>query len=260
VPRTVVCYKWVIDEGDLRVDPVSREVDAARARSTVSDYDHRTIEAARRTAEQVGGELVGLTFGGPGAAGAAKDVLARGVDRAVHVVAEDGARADGHVTAQVLAAEVAALGEVDLVLCSEGSADSYAHEVGPRLAGLLGWPVVTDVRELEVADGALRAVRDLGAEAETVTCDLPAVVTVVPEIAEAPIPGLRAIMAGGRKPSEQVPVADLGLGADALTARTQVTSFLGYVAERRRHRIDQGGPAERVAALVAALEQDGVLR
>jgi electron transfer flavoprotein beta subunit len=250
----------VVDEADLRVDPVSREVDAGRARSTVSDYDHRTIEAARQVAGHVGGELVGLTFGAAGAAGAAKDVLARGVDRAVHVVADEQARADGHVTARVLAAQVAALGDVGLVLCSEGAADTYAHEVGPRLAQLLGWPVVTGARELEVADGALRAVRVLGDQAETVTCDLPAVVTVAPEIAEAPIPGLRAIMAAGRKPSEQVPVATLGLDGDALTPRTTVTSFLGYVAERRRHRIEEGGPAEQVAALVAALEQDGVLR
>ncbi|HEY0187589.1 MAG TPA: hypothetical protein VGC67_08895 [Cellulomonas sp.] len=260
MPRAVVCYKWTVDEADLRVDPVSREVDTGRARSRVSDDDHRTIEAARRSADQLGGELVGLTFGGPGAAGSFKDVLARGADRAVLVVAEPGVRADGHVTAAVLAAEITALGEVALVLCSEGASDTCAHEVGPRVAQRLGWPVVTDVRELRIVDGAVHAVRDLGDEAETVTCDLPAVVTVVPEVAEAPIPGLRAIMAGGRKPSEQVPVADLGLDVDALTARTQVTSFLGYVAERRRRRIDEGAPADQVAALLAALEQDGVLR
>ncbi len=259
VPRTVVCYKWVTAEGDLRVDPATREVDTSRARSKVSDYDRNTIEAARIAAGQLGGELVGLTFGGPGAKGSVKDVLSRGVDRAVHVVADEGVRADGHVTARVLAAQIGAMADVGLVLCTEGASDTYAHETGPRLAQVLGWPVVTNVRELRVEDGRLHAVRDLGAEAETVECALPVVVTVVPEVAPAPIPGLKAIMAGGRKPSEQVAVGDLGLSTDALAARTRVTSFLGYVAERRHVRIDEGAPAERVAALVAGLSQDGVL-
>ena len=101
-----MCFKWVAAEGELRVDPVTRAVDASRARRKISDYDRNTIEAARVVAASMGGELVGLTFGGPDARTGLKDALSRGVDRAVHVVADEGARADGHVTAQVLAAQV----------------------------------------------------------------------------------------------------------------------------------------------------------
>lgn len=254
-----MCFKWVAAEGELRVDPATRALDATRARRKISDYDRNTIEAARSAAGRLGGELVGLTFGGPDARAALKDALSRGVDRAVHVVADDGVRADGHVTAQVLAAQVRRTGDVDLVLCTEGASDTYAHETGPRLGELLGWPVVTNVRELTVEGRTLRAVRVVGADVETVECELPALVTVVPEIAPAPIPGLRSVLGAAKKPSDQVPVADLGLSADALTARTTVTSLLGYVAARRRTVLADGDARARVDALVACLAQDGVL-
>lgn len=257
--RAVVCVKWVAAEGELRVDPATRAVDASHARRKISDYDRNTIEAARLAAVSLGGELVGVTFGGPEARSALKDVLSRGADRAVHVVADDGARADGHVTAHALAAEVDRLGEVGLVLCTEGASDTYAHETGPRIAAVLGWPVVTNVRSLTVDGTCLRATRVLGHETETVECDLPAVVTVVPEIGPAPIPGLKSVIAAGRKPAEQVPLAELGLPADAVTARTTVTSLLGFVAQRKRVLIAEGDAQEKVAALVSGLVQEGVL-
>ena len=254
-----MCVKWVAAEGELRVDPATRAVDASRAKRKISDYDRNTIEAARIASAQLGGELVGLTFGTPDAKAALKDVLARGADSAVHVVADEGSRADGHVTAHVLAAQIRRMDDVDLVLCTEGASDTYAHETGPRIGELLGWPVVTNVRELTVDGRVLRAVRVVGGDLETVECDLPAVVTVVPEIAAAPIPGLRAVLGAGKKPSQQVPVAELGLPAGATAPRTAVTSFLGYVAARRHTVLADGDSQQKVEALVAALAQDGVL-
>jgi len=256
--RTVVCYKWVVAESELRVDPATRAVDASHARRKLSDYDRNTIEAARLVAGQLGGELVGVTFGGPDAKRSLKDVLSRGVDRAQHVVADD-ARPDGHVTANVLAAQIRRIDDVGLVLCTEGASDTYAHETGPRIGELLGWPVVTNVRELTVEGDLLRAVRVLGTDVETVECELPAVVSVVAEIALAPIPGLKSVMAAAKKPSEQIPVADLALPDAAVTARTTVASLVGYVAERRRVIIADGDAHDKVAALMSGLAQEGVL-
>lgn len=259
MPRAVVCYKWVPAENELRLDPVTRAVDTSSARWKVSDYDRNAIEAGRVLAAERGAELVALTFGDAGAKASQKDVLARGADRAVHVVSAAAGSADGHVTAHALAAQVRALGDVEVVLCGEGAADTYAHEVGPRVAEVLGWPVVTNVRELAVQGERLHAVRVVGGDLEAVECDLPAVVTVLAEVGPAPIPGLKAVIAAGRKPGEQVAVDALGLAPDALTPRTVVTRVTGYAAERSRVLLDAGEPAERVAALVSALTETGAL-
>lgn len=255
-----MCVKWVADEGELRTDPVTLAVDAGHARRKICDYDRNTIEAARVVAGELGGELVGLTFGGPDAEGALKDVLSRGADRAVHVLADGTARADGHVTANALAARISRFDDVGLVLCTEGASDTYAHETGPRIGEVLGWPVVTNVSGLTVDGRRLRATRVLERETETVECDLPAVVTVVPEIGPAPIPGLRSVIAAGRKPTERVPLADLGLPPAAVTARTTVTCLLGQADQRGRVLIADGDAHQKVAALMSALTEEGVLR
>jgi electron transfer flavoprotein beta subunit len=234
-------------------------VDASRARPKISDYDRNTIEAARVLAGELGGELVGVTLGRADAKSVVKDALARGVDRAVHLVAEPAQHLDGHVTAQALAAQIRRFDDVGLVLCTEGASDTYAHETGPRLGELLGWPVVTNARSVTVDDGRLHAVRVLAGEVETVECDLPAVVTVVPEIGPAPIPGLRAVLAAGKKVSDRTTLDELALPDRARTPRTTVTSLTGFVAERRRVILSDGDAPERVAALLRGLALDGVL-
>jgi electron transfer flavoprotein alpha/beta subunit len=68
------------------------------------------------------------------------------------------------------------------------------------------------------------------------------------------------VIAAGRRPTEQVPLADLGLPPGATTPRTSVTSLLGQVEERRRVLIADGDAHEKVAALMSALTEEGVLR
>lgn len=257
MPRTVVCFKWVPDDGELRVDRGTREVDTSAARRFISAYDRNAIEAARRLSVDVGGELVGLTVGGAGTKAALKDALARGVDEAVHVIGPQDA--DGHVTAQLLAAQVRRTDDVALVVCGEGAADTYAHEVGPRLGEFLGWPVVTNARKVEVHDGTLVAERLVGADVETVECALPALVTVLPEICAAPIPGLKAILAAGRRPAVQVAADDLGLDDAALARRTRVERLVAFAAERSHAVIAEGTPEQKVDALLAGLTQRGAL-
>ena len=258
MPRTVVCFKWVPVDSELRVDPATGVLDVAGARRSISTYDRNAIEAARRTASVLEGELVGFTAGDAHAKAGLKEALARGVDRAIHLSVGDEVM-DGHVTARVLAAGIRGLDDVGLIVCGEGAADTYAHEVGPRLASRLGLPVVTNVREMTVQDGVLHAARVVGGEIETVECDLPAVVTVVAEIGPAPIPGLKAVIAAGRRPAEVVDVSTLGLSPDDLRPRAVVEDLAGFRAEREHVVIDSGSAQERADILLAALRTKGVL-
>jgi electron transfer flavoprotein beta subunit len=254
---TVVCFKWVVAAPDLRVDPASGAIDVGRARREISSYDRNTLEAARLVAAAQGGRAVGLTAGAITPAGL-KDALARGLDEVIHVPLDETAPVDGHVTAHLLAAAIRTIDGADLVLTTEGSADSYAHETAPRVAELLGWPVVTNAVAVDVAGGRLRATRVLDDALEVVEVTLPAVVSVVPEIAAAPIPGLSAVLAAAKKPRTELAVGSLGLPADAATPRCRAERTAGVLTARRGLRYE-GSPDEIAAALVAALEQDGVL-
>jgi len=94
---------------------------------------------------------------------------------------------------------------------------------------------------------------------ETVSTRLPAVVTVLPEINPAPIPGLKALLEAARKPSTEWRIAELGLSGDNLHRKTTVTSFKGYVMNRKKVVFKEGTAKERASALVASLRKEGML-
>ncbi len=161
------------------------------------------------------------------------------------------ALAAGGAHLALLAALIGTIGEYGLVLCGDGSADNYAQQVDVQLAAKLGVPVVNAARKVEVADGAAVVERLLEDVVETVRVPLPAVVSVVPDIAEPRIPGMRDILAAGKKPMNVS-------AASAAAARTlETVSCLAPEQADRKLDIadasDDGAIEKFAAALKAAL-------
>jgi len=139
--------------------------------------------------------------------------------------------------------------------------DSLSSQIGPRLAQLLDLPQITYVKELDVADGKVRAVRDLEDVDEVVEAALPAVVSVVREINEARIPNLMSIMRAKKKPQTVWGLGDIGLDAAEVKSQSyvQITSVSAPKVERKQIKIEAETVEEAAAKLVEALMQEGVL-
>lgn len=257
--KVIVCYKWVKSEGDIKIDQLDNSVDLCKAAGKISDYDKNAIEAGRKAGEVLGSEVVGLSFGSGDTRLSLKDALSRGLDQAYWVSDSAAETADGFVTSNVLAAAVQKMGDYSLIVCSEGAADTYSHQVGPRLGVLLGIPVISYVSEMKIEDGKITATRKLENYREKVEAKLPALVTVLPEINTAPIPGLKAVVAAGKKPTTEYKAADLGLSAENITRKTVVKDFRGYSMDRKNIIIASGTPEEQVQRLIASLKKEGVL-
>ena len=225
----------------------------------ISEYDRNAIEEAVLINEKSGGTLTSLTYGTMAAKQSLKDVLSRGPDKAVFVNDESAAFADASVTASVLAAAVKKIGSYDLIICGEGSADAYSQQVGPRLATLLGNPVITYVSELKVEDGKVVATRKVGNCSEIVTADFPVVITVLPEINKPRLPSLKAVMGAAKKPMEELKPAELGISAADLLPKNRVKCVKGFVMSRKNIVYKSGTAPEKVASLVENLAQEGVL-
>jgi electron transfer flavoprotein beta subunit len=251
----IVCYKWVLDAADLKVNP-GLSVDFSRAKGKISEFDRNAIETAMRNTP-VGDEVVALTYGNLAAQKSIKDVLSRGPARACWINDPGADTADGKRTAVALAAGIRKIGNFKLVLCAEGSEDNYAHEVGPRLGSLLGIPVVSNVIQLSIQGDSLQAIRKLQDSTETVQLTLPAVVTVLPEISEAPIPGLKMVLEASKKPVEQVTLVDLPDGLPEPSS--SLVLLKGFQNTRKKVLYKQGTVQERIDALVASLKKEGVL-
>lgn len=257
--KTIVCYKWVRMEEDIRISQPDLNVDLSKAKGKISDYDRNAIETARQVSEAANSEAVGLTFGSGDIKTSLKDALSRGLAQAYWVNDVVAESADGLVTANVLAAAIKQIGDYNLIICSEGAADTYAHQVGPRLGALLDLPVISYVKEMRIEGDRLIAIRKLDSCTEKVETSLPAVVTVLPEIYAAPIPGLKSVLDAGKKPNTELKLSNLGLSPAELTRPSQVKSFKGYVMARKNIVFSEGDLKAKVDTLVSALKKEGVL-
>lgn len=252
----VVCYKWVVDEADLRFGG-DGAVDTSRAAYKISEYDRNALQAAVDVAEEEDA-VIALTFGEEGAKKSMKEALSRGVDSGLIVADALASQADGPLTAEVLAAAIRGIDDVKFVMCSDGAGDTYARQTGPRLAALLGIPSISSVIGLAVEGDEVVARRKVEGGIQVVKATLPAVVSVLPEINVPPIPSMKAVLGAGKKPVEQKSVADLEVGV-ALEPKVETLHQGAYESKRKNVMISDGAADEMVAELIEFLKKEGVL-
>lgn len=257
--KIVVAYKWAPNPQDATVSPAG-VVDWSRAKSGISEYDPVAIQLARQLADATGGEVIGLTAGtrGVDATLARKAALSRGLDRVV-IVADDGLEGAGTTElAAVLAAAVRHIGDVDLVLTGDSSVDMGAKMVPTVLAGQLGWPAVGEVTAVSGEAGLLRVERALPDGTQVVQITGPAVLAASTNAVVPRVPGMKDILAAGKKPVETLEMAALDLPAGGAsvtvtdTSRPDLKTRLGQI-------IDATDPATAAAELVTALRGAGSL-
>ena len=243
--NVIACYKYVLDEADIRVN-ADLSVDFSNAKKKISLYDLNAIEFSSKIAKELNGKAIGLTLGaGKDIKASSKDAMSRGLDENVYVNADTAKGTDGLVTAEILAAAVRQ---------TEGSTDIYARQVPSRIGAILDWPVVTAVSAVKVEGNVGTFTRVLENTVEKVKVTLPAVISVLPEIAAVPVPGLRAIMAAGKKPVLEL---DGGKLSDAESGLVEL-SAKGYSMNRKNILLD-GEVKTQAKGLVTALMKEGVL-
>lgn len=244
----VVCCKVVPDDQDIQV-AADGTLDYSKAKPIVSAYDLNAIEAAAQLAD--GGRVVAVTAGPADIDDSKlkKNVLARGVDE-LYMTADDACKGlDARATAVALAELVSKVGDFDVVLCGDGSADNYAQQVDVQLADALGLPVVTAVSAVSVEGAVATCDRMLETQLQTVQVDLPAVISVVPDIALPRIPGMKDILAAGKKPSS------VNAASDVEAAVVDVVETKApQQAERKMEMLDASvdGDLEKFAAALKA--------
>ena len=126
---------------------------------------------------------------------------------------------------------------------------NYAQQVDVQLADALGLPVVTAVSAVSVEGAVATCDRMLETQLQTVQVDLPAVISVVPDIALPRIPGMKDILAAGKKPSS------VNAASDVEAAVVDVVETKApQQAERKMEMLDASvdGDLEKFAAALKA--------
>jgi electron transfer flavoprotein beta subunit len=188
--KIVVAVKQVPErDAVVRVDAAGRGLDESDVTWTMNEPDAYALEEALQLKERAGAagagdsEVVVLCAGPERVQSTLREALAKGADRAVHVVTPEegegslGAR-DSLDVARLLAVAVKAE-TADLVLTGLQSDDLGAGQTGVVMAELLGVPHVTLVLQVELLDGKIKVKRELeDGWMQHVEMPLPALLTI----------------------------------------------------------------------------------
>src|SRR6187397_546131 len=155
--KIAVCAKYVPEAtATRRIDPSTKRLDRS-GEGALNPFDANAVEEALKLKEAAGdGEVVIVSVGPQKALEAMRRALAMGADRVVLVSDEAAAGSDLVATGHVLAAALEKEG-ADLVLFGQQSSDSDGAVLWAAVADRLRRPVISQVAELEVSDGKVKA-------------------------------------------------------------------------------------------------------
>lgn len=235
--KIIVLMKQVANkDAVLRIGPDEKWINEADVSQQTNESDGYALEEALRLKEAKGeGEVIVCSLGPQSAKTVIKDALARGADRAIHVVHEQPNKLSPYQIARAIADAIRDE-NASLVFTGLQSDDASYGQTGVILAELLGIPHATIV--IEVDRGSLGDTLRVKRELESgwyqwFTYKLPALLTIQSGISQIRYASLKGIMAAKKKEIRDVTAAvDDFAGAQTIQKvymplKTKQTQLLG---------------------------------
>jgi electron transfer flavoprotein beta subunit len=214
--KVLVPVKRVIDYNvKVRVKPDGSGVDLANVKMSMNPFDEIAVEEAVRLkdgkehhAAGTATEIVVVSIGPAQAQETIRTALAMGADRGILI------QTDEIVEPLAVAKLLRAVVEQEapgLVIMGKQAIDDDTNATGQMLAALLDWPQATFASKLEVSGYTASVTREVDGGLQTISVNLPAVVTTDLRLNEPRYASLPNIMKAKKKPIDVKPVADYGV-------------------------------------------------
>ena len=209
--KIIVLMKQVANkDAVLRIGPDEKWINEADVSQQTNESDGYALEEALRLKEAKGeGEVIVCSLGPQSAKTVIKDALARGADRAIHVVNDQPNKLSPYQIAKAIADAIREE-NADLVFAGLQSDDASYGQTGVILAELLGIPHATIVIEVDRSSlgDTLRVKRELESGwYQWFTYKLPALLTIQSGISQIRYASLKGIMAAKKKEIRDVTAA-----------------------------------------------------
>jgi electron transfer flavoprotein beta subunit len=235
--KIIVLMKQVANkDAILRINKSETWIEEGDLSYEVNESDGYALEEALRLKEKHGGgEVVVCSMGPQRVKSVIKDALARGADRAIHVVGDNLAHLSPYAAASVLADAIRDE-KADLILTGLQSDDYGYAQTGVIMAEILGLPHATIVIEVDASGDELRVKRELESGwYQWYAMTKPALLTIQSGISQIRYATLKGIMAAKKKEIKEVTPAAEAVAAPShqriekiyLPEKTKQTQFLG---------------------------------
>jgi electron transfer flavoprotein beta subunit len=206
--KIIVLMKQVANkDAVLRIGRDEKWIEESDIAHQTNESDGYALEEALRLKEAKGaGEVVVCTLGAQSAKAVLKDALARGADRAIHIINEAENKLSPYQIAETIADAIREE-NADLVFTGLQSDDTSYGQTGVILAELLGIPHATIVIDIDrvTLNGSLRLKRELESGwYQWFTYQLPALLTIQSGISQIRYASLKGIMAAKKKEIREI--------------------------------------------------------
>lgn len=253
--KIIVLMKQVANkDAVLRVSGDEKWIDESNISHQTNESDGYALEEALRLKEAKGdGEVVVCTLGAQSAKTVLKDALARGADRAIHVVAENVNKLSPFQIAKAIADAIKEE-NADLVFTGLQSDDASYGQTGVILAELLNIPHATIVIEVDRAslNGSLRVKRELESGwYQWFKYQLPALLTIQSGISQIRYASLKGIMAAKKKE-----IKDVALSAENFDSKQTIEKVYLPLKTKQTQMLGGGDAKAGAAELVEKLKTE----
>ena len=219
--KILVAVKRVVDFNvKVRVKADGTGVETANVKMSMNPFDEIAIEEAVRLKEAgKATEIVAVSCGVAACQETLRTALAIGADRAILV--QTDAELQPLAVAKLLKA-IAAKEAPKLVIMGKQAIDDDANQTGQMLAALLGWPQATFASRLTIENEKAEVTREVDGGLETVSVNLPAIVTTDLRLNEPRYVTLPNIMKAKKKTLETLAPDALGVDVKPRLATLKV--------------------------------------
>jgi len=208
--KVLVPVKRVIDYNvKARVKADQTGVDLANVKMSMNPFDEIGVEEAVRLKEKgAATEIVAVSIGPTQAQETLRTALAMGADRAILIQTDQDL--EPLAVAKVLKAVIAEESP-ELVVMGKQAIDGDNAATGQMLAALLDWPQATFASEVVIEGKTAKVTREVDGGLQTLSVDLPAVVTADLRLNEPRYASLPNIMKAKKKPLDVKELGSLGV-------------------------------------------------
>jgi electron transfer flavoprotein beta subunit len=220
--KIVVCIKQVPDS-EARVSAQDGRVSWGDSPLVINPFDEYAVEAGLQQKEITDGEVTALCIGPDSARDALKHALAMGADNAILISDPALEVIDSQSAARVLAAAIQKIGAVDIVIFGRQTIDTATGLTTAQTARVLGMPMLALAGSIKLDGNRLSVERVIEEGKQTVSANLPAVLSVVQSIGEPRYPSFMGIRKASKAVIPVWSLADLGLPAPrSVVTRTEL--------------------------------------
>ena len=228
--KIIVAIKQVPDrDAPVRIAPSAKWIEERELQWAMNEPDAYALEEALLLKEKAGGEVIVLSAGPERVGSTIREALAKGADRAIHIVTDDLGRLalaniDALGVARLLAAAIKPENP-DLVLTGLQSEDVGLGQTGVIVAELLGLPHATMILQVEAIDAGLKVKRELEEGwFQSIELPMPAVLTMQSGGSKLRYATLMGIKRAKTKELRTVSAAELGVEDASVVTLEQISA------------------------------------